>query len=84
LNARLSQLKTATAPAPHVFVIIAPTFDQARDEKNAHEFFVENRREGEFFEISDAEVIAYFTTNITTRYNTELAQYIAGLQGKSV
>jgi hypothetical protein len=81
LKARVSQLKTATAPAPHVIVAVAPTFDQGRDEDAAHAFFADCRREGEFFETDVAPVSAYFATHITAQYNTELAQHIAMLQG---
>jgi hypothetical protein len=81
---RLSQLNTSCAPAPHVIVAVAPSFDKNRDEKTAHAFFSNARREGEFFELSEVDVIAYFTTHITAQYNTELAQNIARLQGLSV
>jgi hypothetical protein len=81
LRARVSSLKTATAPAPHVIVAVALTFDTARDETFAQTFFAERRREGEFFEINDAEAVAFFATHITARYNIELAQHIARLEG---
>jgi hypothetical protein len=84
LRARVSNLKTATAPAPHVIVAVAQTFDTARDETFAQTFFAERRREGEFFEINDAEAVAFFATHITARYNIELAQHIARLQGMRV
>jgi hypothetical protein len=81
---RVSQLNTACAPAPHVIVAAAPTFDKDRDEKTAHAFFSKTRRAGEFFEITDAEVMAYFTMHITSQYNTELTQNISSLQGMHV
>jgi len=81
---RLAQLNTSCAPAPHVIVAVAPTFDKDRDEKTAHAFFSSARREGEFFELEEAEVLAYFASHITSRYNTELAHNIAGLRGMSV
>ncbi len=81
---RLSQLNTSCAPAPHVIVAVAPTFDEDRDEKTAHAFFSHARREGEFFELQDADVLAYFATHITQQYNTELARNISRLQGLSV
>ena len=81
---RLSQLNTSCAPAPHVIVAVAPSFDKVRDEKTAHVFFSEARREGEFFELSEADVVTYFATHITVQYNTELTQHIARLQGLSV
>ncbi len=81
ISARVSNLKTATAPAPHMIVAVAQTFDTARDETFAQTFFAERRREGEFFEVNDAEAVAFFATHITARYNIELAQHIARLQG---
>lgn len=81
---RLSQLNTSCAPAPHVIVAVAPSFDKVRDEKTAHAFFSSARREGEFFELSEANVISYFATHITAQYNTELVQHITRLQGLSV
>jgi hypothetical protein len=81
---RLTQLNTSCAPAPHVIVTVAPTFDKDRDEKTAHAFFSSARREGEFFELEDAEVIAYFANHITAQYNSELSQNIARLQGLSL
>ena len=80
---RLSGLNTSCAPLPHVVVAVAPTFDMKRDEKTAHAFFDNARREGEFFELSDAEVIEYFTTHITPQYNLELAHHIERLRGLS-
>jgi hypothetical protein len=84
IAARVSQLNTACAPAPHVIVTVAPTFDKERDEKAAHAYFSNARREGEFFEISEAEVKEYFSTHVTALYNIELAQHIASLQGLSL
>ena len=81
---RLTQLNTSCAPAPHVIVTVAPTFNKDRDEKTAHAFFSSARREGEFFELEDAEVLAYFANHITAQYNSELAQNIARLQGLSM
>lgn len=84
LAQRLSGLNVSCAPAPHVIVAVAPTFDMNRDEKAAHMFFSNSRREGEFFELSDEVVISYFTTHITTQYNAELKQKTADLQGLSI
>jgi len=81
---RLSQLNVSCAPAPHVVVAVAPSFDQSRDEKTAHAFFSDKRREGEFFELDDAEVVAFFATHITAQYNVELMQNIARMQGSTV
>lgn len=81
MAARVSQLNTSCAPAPHVIVAVAPTFDHGRDEKTAHTFFASVRREGEFFELQDSDVINYFATHITPQFNTELAQHMARLHG---
>jgi hypothetical protein len=81
---RLTSLNTSCAPAPHFIVAVAPTFDNDRDERAAHSFFASARREGEFFELDDGHVIAYFNTHIMAQYNVELAQNIARLQGLSV
>jgi hypothetical protein len=71
---RLYQLNTACAPAPHVIVAVAPSFDERRDENAAHAFFSDKRREGEFFEVDETEVLVFFATHITTRYSFELTQ----------
>lgn len=84
VSKRLNQLNTSCAPAPHVIVAVAPSFDDARDEKTAHAFFSKVRREGEFFELQDADVIDYFATHITTQYNAELTRNMARLQGLSM
>ncbi len=81
LAARLSSLNTGCAPAPHVIVAVAPTFDSIRDEALAHTFFSSARKEGEFFEVSQEEVRAFFTNHITAQYHRELAQHIAKVQG---
>jgi hypothetical protein len=78
---RMSGLNTSCAPAPHVLVAVAQTFNTDRDEKMAHAFFSEARREGEFFEIGEEDVIAYFTMHITAQYNAELSQHISRLNG---
>ena len=78
---RLCQLNTSCAPAPHVVVAVAPTFDNNRDEKAAHAFFSEFRREGEFFEISEEAVKQYFSMHIIQQYNLEMMQKISTLQG---
>jgi hypothetical protein len=81
---RLSSLNTSCAPAPHVIVGVAQTFDKDRDEREAHAFFSSARREGEFFQLEDKDVLDYFATHITAQYNIELAQNIARLQGLCV
>lgn len=77
LNARLYGLNTSCAPLPHVFVAIAPTFDNTRDEKAFQAFFSVARREGEFFELGEADLIAYFASHITAQFNVELAEHMA-------
>jgi hypothetical protein len=81
---RLTSLNTSCAPAPHVIVAVAPTFDKDRDEKTAHAFFSSARREGEFFKLEDKDVLDYFATHITAQYNADLARNIARLQGLCV
>lgn len=73
---RLLRLNTSCAPAPHVIVAMAPTLDMKRDEKTVHAFFSEARREGEFFQIQDDDVISYFATHIITQYNLELSKKV--------
>ena len=84
LKQRLTQLNTGCAPAPHIIVAMAPTFDNVKDEKIAHEFFSDVRREGEFFELCDEEVVKYFSTHITAKYNSELSQKISEMQGMCI
>jgi len=77
MQARLSSLNTGCAPAPHVVVAVAPTFDNTRDERMAHTFFADARKEGEFFKITEDQVKAYFQTHILAQYQVELAQHMA-------
>lgn len=70
---RLSQLNTSCAPCPFVVVVVSPTLDCVRDEKMAHEFFSSQRREGEFFSVSETEVKDFFKT-IQEKYDAELSQ----------
>ncbi len=70
---RLSQLNTSCAPCPFVVVVVSPTLDCVRDEKMAHEFFSLQRREGEFFSVSESEVIDFFKT-IREKFDLELSQ----------
>lgn len=73
MKARLSQLNTGCAPAPHAVITMAPTLDMFRDEYLAHQFFKESRQEGEFFAVSEHEVRGYFR-NITNRFQMELVK----------
>ena len=67
----LSSMNTSCAPAPHVLVAVAATFDNARDEKMAHAFFADARKEGEFFELTDKVVKDYFGMHITAQHKLE-------------
>lgn len=62
VNERVSQLNTACAPSPFVVVTKSPTLNYKRDEKKAHEFFSDQRREGEFFEVDESQVKEFFQT----------------------
>lgn len=81
MTKRLSALNTSCAPAPHLVVALAPTFDNTRDERTAHAFFAEFRREGEFFAIFEDTVKSYFMNNIASQYNKELAEFMSASQG---
>ena len=70
---RLIQLNTSCAPAPHVLIAMAPTFNMSRDERTAHAFFSGVREKGEFFRIPDELVISYFATHVAVQYNLELS-----------
>ena len=72
MSARLSSLNSACAPAPHTIVAMATTFDMYRDEDLAHQYFAESRREGEFFQITEEEIKAYFSSVIMPRFQEEL------------
>jgi hypothetical protein len=77
---RLVSLNTGCAPAPHVPVAVAPSVDSARDEKAAHDFFASKRVQGEFFNISEADVKAFFAEHITARYQSEFLERLAVMQ----
>jgi len=76
IKARLSQLNTACAPAPHVLVALAPTFDMQRDEKEAHEFFSTVRMQGEFFAVNKLQVMNFFHEHIMALYQEELLEHM--------
>ena len=84
MNARLTSLNTSCAPAPHVVVAVAPTLDSVRDERTAHQFFASKRVQGEFFEISEAEVKAYFANHITPQFQLDMAERLALMQGSEI
>ncbi len=81
VSARLTSLNTGCAPAPHCIVAVSPTLDAPRDEAWAHVFFSSSRREGEFFEVTVEEVKAFFMNSIMVKYQLELAESIASIQG---
>jgi hypothetical protein len=68
---RLSCLNVGNAPLPFVIVALAASFDYRRDELAAHAHFAHARREGEFFELKDSDVIYYFAQFITARFKQE-------------
>ena len=70
---RLSQLNTACAPSPFAIVAVSPSLDYIRDEKRAHDFFADNRKEGEFFHVSEDKVTELFDT-IQKNYESESKQ----------
>lgn len=72
INHRISSGNTFCAPSPHVVIAAAPSFDYVRDERLAHTFFQNARREGEFFEVSHEAVQHFFTAEILAQYNREL------------
>ena len=69
INKRLQAANTFSAPAPHVVIAITPSFDYVRDERLAHDYFKEFRREGEFFEVTPVMVQEFFMHQISARYN---------------
>lgn len=73
MRERLSQLNTSCAPAPFVVVAVSPTLDNVLDEKMAHDFFLSQRREGEFFSVPESEVIDFFKT-IQEKFGVESSQ----------
>jgi hypothetical protein len=75
VKARISSGNTFSAPAPQCVICMAATFNAERDEKAAHEFFRQFRREGEFFEISHQEVENYFNAIIKKQYQAEQKQF---------
>ena len=81
VSRRLSQLNTGCAPAPHEVISVAPTFDNDRDERLAHAFFADFRKEGEFFEVSENEVCKFFSGHITSQYSVEMTRYTTWMQG---
>jgi hypothetical protein len=81
LTASLACLNTGCAPEPHYTVAVVPTFDAQRDKAWVHEYFKSSRREGEFFNVSHAEIKAFFNNQIMAKYQLELAGTIERAQG---
>ncbi len=84
VKARISSGNTFTAPAPHVLIAMAPTFDAMRDEKEAHDHFSNARREGEFFELSHKEAKKYLSSVIKALHDQELEEFSSGEKGSLV
>lgn len=78
---RLSQLNTGCAPDPLVVIATAPSFDNTRDEKLAHQHFAALRREGEFFQLSEEDAKAYFESTINARFQKELQESTNSFNG---
>ena len=74
MRERLSSLNTACAPAPHSVITMAATLDMHRDEYLTHQYFAEFRKEGEFFQVTEEDVKAYFSNVIMPRFQEELLQ----------
>jgi hypothetical protein len=78
---RLAELNTGCAPAPLVVVATAPSFDNVRDEKIAHQYFSNFREAGEFFHLSEEEVKTYFNDTITAKFHEELEAKTTAMNG---
>jgi len=84
VKARISSGNTFTAPAPHVLIAMAPTFDAVRDEKRVHVYFDYFREEGEFFKITHEEAKTYLNSVIKTLHDQELELFSSGSKGSLV
>jgi lipopolysaccharide biosynthesis glycosyltransferase len=80
MNARLSCLNVACAPAPFEVVAMVATLDMKRDEHAAHEFFASVRKEGEFFAVTDQEVKNYFITHLMPQHQEDMIKHMAWTQ----
>ena len=78
---RLAQLNTGCAPDPLVVVATAPSFDNVRDEKIAHQHFSDSWQAGEFFHLSEEEVKTYFKNIITAKFHEELEVKTTAING---
>ena len=77
---RIGNLNVACAMKPFTLVVKARSFDNKRDERDAHQFWAEYRKEGEFFEITEQSVFEYFKI-IEARYEEEKAIKLTQIQG---
>jgi len=84
VKARLESGNTFIAPAPHVLIAMAPTFDDVRDEAEAHAHFSKFRKEGEFFKISHEEAKNYLDSTIRAKHFQELENYSSGAKGSMI
>ena len=55
-------------------ITMAATLDMHRDEYLTHQYFAEFRKEGEFFQVTEEDVKAYFSNVIMPRFQEELLQ----------
>jgi hypothetical protein len=78
---RLSQLNTACAPSPFLIVAVSPSLDYIRDEKKAHDFFSDHRKEGEFFDVTESQVREFFKT---VQKNYEIESQQPSLQAQKI
>jgi hypothetical protein len=78
---RLAQLNTGCAPDPLVVIATAPSFDNVRDEKIAHQHFSDSREAGEFFHLSEEEVKNYFKDIVAAKFHEELEAKTAAING---
>jgi hypothetical protein len=78
---RLVQLNIACSPAPLVIIATAPSFDNVRDERKAHQHFIDFRQAGEFFNVSEEVVKTYFKDVITVKFQEELEAKTTAING---
>ena len=74
VKTRLQNLNTGCAPSPHVLIAKSPSLNYSRDEKAAHAFFANKRKDGEFFEVSEEKVIKFFQS-IQFKFQRDLEEW---------
>ena len=74
VKTRLQNLNTGCAPSPHVLIAKSPSMNYSRDEKAAHAFFANKRKDGEFFEVSEEKVIKFFQS-IQFKFQRDLEEW---------